>query len=116
MPYRKGRLYYVGLASDLKWRLGSHLKDRHSEKWGSFQRLLNGGRSAPKRAGVAHAPRDPAKAERQQSFPSKSPCRERLLRRFKRDIKEYQKKELSELTSASSRSSQSAGGTKRIVF
>ena len=34
--YRKGRLYYVGLASDLKWRLGAHLKDRHKEKWDRF--------------------------------------------------------------------------------
>src|SRR5579872_1414644 len=38
--YRKGRLYYVGLASDLKWRLGTHLKDRHKEKWDSFSVYL----------------------------------------------------------------------------
>ena len=29
----KGRLYYVGKASDLPKRLDQHLKDRHSESW-----------------------------------------------------------------------------------
>jgi Uri superfamily endonuclease len=38
--YRKGTLYYVGLASDLKWRLGNHLKDRHKEKWDAFSVYL----------------------------------------------------------------------------
>lgn len=38
--YKKRRLYYVGLASDLKWRLGAHLKDRHKEKWDSFSVYL----------------------------------------------------------------------------
>jgi predicted GIY-YIG superfamily endonuclease len=30
---RKGSLYCVGLASDLKRRLGAHLKDRHMNSW-----------------------------------------------------------------------------------
>jgi hypothetical protein len=38
--YRRGTLYYVGLASDLKWRLGAHLKDRHKAKWDSFSVYL----------------------------------------------------------------------------
>ena len=38
--YKKGRLYYVGLASDLRWRLGAHLKDRHKEKWDRFSVYL----------------------------------------------------------------------------
>jgi hypothetical protein len=34
--YRKDRLYYVGLTSDLFWRIKTHLKDRHAGKWDSF--------------------------------------------------------------------------------
>jgi hypothetical protein len=38
--YRKNRLYYVGLASNLKNRLKHHLKDRHAESWDSFSIYL----------------------------------------------------------------------------
>ncbi len=34
--YRKGNLYYVGLASNLRNRLKSHLKDRHAQTWDTF--------------------------------------------------------------------------------
>ena len=38
--YRRGRLYYVGLASNLPTRLGHHLKDRHSQSWDRFSVYL----------------------------------------------------------------------------
>ena len=38
--FRKGKLYYVGLASDLRWRLKHHLKGRHGERWDSFSVYL----------------------------------------------------------------------------
>lgn len=39
--YRKGRLYYVGLAStNLSSRLKQHLKDRHAQKWDEFSVYL----------------------------------------------------------------------------
>jgi len=38
--HRKGKLYYVGLASDLYWRLKSHLKDRHGTSWDRFSLYL----------------------------------------------------------------------------
>jgi Restriction Enzyme Adenine Methylase Associated len=38
--YRRGKLYYVGLASDLRWRLNAHLKDRHGEQWDRFSVYL----------------------------------------------------------------------------
>jgi len=38
--YRKNKLYYVGLASDLSWRLKAHLVDRHGEKWDAFSVYL----------------------------------------------------------------------------
>lgn len=38
--YRKGRLYYVGLASNLRRRLKSHLKDKHGSSWDKFSIYL----------------------------------------------------------------------------
>lgn len=34
--YRRNRLYYVGLAKDLRWRLKQHLRDRHGASWDRF--------------------------------------------------------------------------------
>jgi excinuclease UvrABC nuclease subunit len=31
--YRRDRLYYVGLASNLRSRLAHHLRDKHRGKW-----------------------------------------------------------------------------------
>ncbi|RJO66027.1 MAG: DUF2924 domain-containing protein [Myxococcales bacterium] len=38
--YRKGKLYYVGLASNLSNRLNTHLRDKHCESWDSFSVYL----------------------------------------------------------------------------
>lgn len=38
--YRKNKLYYVGLAYNLKNRLKHHLKDRHAQYWDSFSVYL----------------------------------------------------------------------------
>jgi hypothetical protein len=38
--YRQGKLYYVGLASNLRGRLTSHLKDRHGDSWDRFSVYL----------------------------------------------------------------------------
>lgn len=38
--YRRGRLYYVGLASNLMGRLKTHLRDRHREQWDRFSVFL----------------------------------------------------------------------------
>ena len=37
---KRGRLYYVGLASDLRIRLKTHLKDRHADTWDKFSVYL----------------------------------------------------------------------------
>lgn len=34
--YRRDKLYYIGLAADLKGRIRTHLKDRHKGKWDHF--------------------------------------------------------------------------------
>lgn len=38
--YRKNKLYYVGLASNLRSRLKHHLKDRHAGSWDRFSVYL----------------------------------------------------------------------------
>lgn len=38
--YKRGRLYYVGLATDLRGRVKYHLKDRHAKKWDTFSLYL----------------------------------------------------------------------------
>ncbi|MBU6410511.1 MAG: GIY-YIG nuclease family protein [Verrucomicrobia bacterium] len=38
--YRRGKLYYAGLASDLQWRLKHHLRDRHKNRWDTFSVYL----------------------------------------------------------------------------
>jgi hypothetical protein len=38
--YKKGRLYYVGLATDLRNRVKYHLKDKHAKKWDTFSLFL----------------------------------------------------------------------------
>jgi len=43
--YRRGRLYYVGLASNLRNRLRGHLKGRHAKQWDSFSVYLTIGDS-----------------------------------------------------------------------
>jgi Restriction Enzyme Adenine Methylase Associated len=43
--YRRGKLYYVGLASNLRIRLGHHLKDRHRDSWDTFSVYLTIGDS-----------------------------------------------------------------------
>lgn len=38
--YRKGKLYYVGLAANLRNRLKQHLRDRHGHSWDRFSVYL----------------------------------------------------------------------------
>jgi hypothetical protein len=38
--FRKGKLYYVGLASDLRGRLKNHLRKMHPKAWDSFSVYL----------------------------------------------------------------------------
>ncbi|MFH1715311.1 MAG: GIY-YIG nuclease family protein [Elusimicrobiota bacterium] len=38
--YKNNKLYYVGLASNLRNRLRHHLKDRHANRWDSFSIYL----------------------------------------------------------------------------
>ncbi|MEI8140076.1 MAG: GIY-YIG nuclease family protein [bacterium] len=41
--YRRGKLYYIGLATNLRTRLKQHLKDRHGGSWDQFSVYLTVG-------------------------------------------------------------------------
>ncbi|HYF48523.1 MAG TPA: hypothetical protein VEJ63_03915 [Planctomycetota bacterium] len=43
--FRRGKLYYVGLASDLRFRLKGHMKNRHRNSWDTFSVYLTIGDS-----------------------------------------------------------------------
>jgi predicted GIY-YIG superfamily endonuclease len=43
--YRRNKLYYIGLASNLRSRLAHHLRDRHKESWDRFSVYLTIGDS-----------------------------------------------------------------------
>jgi hypothetical protein len=43
--YRRGKLYYVGLASNLRSRLTHHLKDHHHDSWDRFSVYMTIGNS-----------------------------------------------------------------------
>jgi hypothetical protein len=45
--YRRDKLYYVGLAKNLRNRLKHHLRDKHQGKWDRFSVYLTIGWSAP---------------------------------------------------------------------
>src|SRR4030043_537653 len=38
--FRRGKLHYVGLASNLRARLGHHLRNRHQDSWDRFSVYL----------------------------------------------------------------------------
>jgi hypothetical protein len=94
--YRRDRLYYVGLARDLNWRLGAHLKDRHMGNWDSFSVYLTvDGQHMKELESLMLRVISPKPKGNKQS--GKFAMSENLRRRFTRDIKEYQRKELGEL-------------------
>lgn len=94
--YRKDRLYYIGLARDLSWRLGAHLKDRHMGKWDSFSVYLTvDGQHMKELESLMLRVIAPKPKGNKQS--GKFAVSENLRRRFTRDIKEFQKIELGEL-------------------
>jgi len=98
--YRKGQLYYVGLASDLKWRLAAHLKDRHKAKWDSFSIYLTANspylRELESLMLRVFSPKG-------NKISGKFAVSENLARRFKKDVNEYYKHEVRKLFGLGSR-------------
>jgi hypothetical protein len=94
--YRRGKLYYVGLASDLRWRLNAHLTDRLSESWDRFSVYLTvGDKHLRELESLLLRVVKPKPKGNVQS--GKFASSENLLRRFKRDIKAYHRAELNAL-------------------
>lgn len=91
--YRRGKLYYVGLASNLRWRLNAHLTDRLSQSWDRFSVYLTvGDKHLRELESLLLRVVKPKPKGNVQS--GKFTASENLLRRFKRDIKAYHRAEL----------------------
>jgi hypothetical protein len=88
--YRRGKLYYVGLASDLRWRLNQHLKDRHGKSWDKFNVYLTIGDTHIKELESLLLRVSKPAGNRQRGRFSRS---ENLLRRFATEIKSLQRTE-----------------------
>ena len=84
--YKGDRLYYVGLASNLKMRLGSHGRNQHGQNWDRFSVYLTiGDRSLRELEALLLRIVKP-KGNSQTGKFAKS---EDLKRRFGRDIRQY---------------------------
>ncbi|MBP7748483.1 MAG: DUF2924 domain-containing protein [Phycisphaerae bacterium] len=92
--YRRGRLYYVGLASNLCGRLNSHLRDRHGQSWDRFAVYLTGDNPHMKELEslVLRIVRPPG-----NRVAGKFAQAENLYRRFSREMKEHALRELADL-------------------
>lgn len=92
--YKGEKLYYVGLATNLRSRLKQHLKDRHGQAWDRFSVYLtiNDGHLKEMESlllRIAH----PVGNKQMGRFPK---C-ENLVKRFARDIKTLQREEITGL-------------------
>jgi hypothetical protein len=92
--YRRGKLYYVGLASNLKGRLGHHLKDRHRDSWDSFSVYLTIGDSHLRELESLIIRITEPSGNKQKGKFAKS---EDLRSRFRRDYKRLANSRLDEL-------------------
>lgn len=94
--YSHGKLYYVGLAGDLQWRLKRHLKDKHGESWDRFSVYLTIGDSHLKELEslLLRVIQPKPKGNTQSGRFANS---ENLHRKFRKDIKDLQAHELASL-------------------
>lgn len=92
--YKGDRLYYVGLASNLKMRLGSHGRNQHGQKWDRFSVYLTiGDRSLRELEALLLRIVKP-KGNTQVGKFAKS---EDLKRRFGKDVREHYRGEIRSL-------------------
>lgn len=89
--YRGDRLYYVGLASDLRTRLKHHLRDRHANTWDRFSIYITIGDHHLRELEALVLRIASPKGNRQRG---KLPRSEDLHRRFRKDIRCNQQEEL----------------------
>ncbi len=92
--YRKNKLYYVGLASNLRSRLRHHLRDRHADAWDSFSVYLTiGGQHLHELETLLLRIID-RKGNKQRGRFGKA---DDLKRKFRRELKRAQSEELEQL-------------------
>ncbi|MBI4617645.1 MAG: hypothetical protein HY720_28795 [Planctomycetes bacterium] len=89
--YRRGKLYYVGLAADLRNRLKHHLRDRHGGSWDRFSVYLTIGDHHLRELEALILRTVKPIGNKQKGKFARS---EDLRRRFRRDIKQSQQVEL----------------------
>jgi hypothetical protein len=83
--YRKEKLYYVGLAKNLRSRLKSHLHDRHGSSWDRFSVYLTiGEQHLRELESLILRIAQPEGNKQKGKFPKS----EDIRRRFARDVKE----------------------------
>ena len=83
--YRKEKLYYVGLAKNLRSRLKSHLHDRHGTSWDRFSVYLTIGEQHLRELESLILRIVQPKGNKQKG---KFPKSEDIRRRFARDVKD----------------------------
>jgi len=90
--YRREKLYYVGLASDLRWRLRQHLRDHHGQSWDRFSVYFTIGAEHLKELEtlILRLTGKPPGNKNKGKFKNS----ENLKRALKRDMKKYQRDEL----------------------
>lgn len=92
--YKGDKLYYVGLAIDLRRRLKQHLKDRHVDAWDRFSVYITiGDHHIKELESLLLRITRPAGNKQIGKF---AKC-ENLVRRFTRDIKTQQREEITGL-------------------
>jgi hypothetical protein len=93
--YKHDKLYYVGLASNLKWRLRQHLNDHHARSWDRFSVYFTIGDKHLKELEtlILHITKKPPGNKNKGKFKGS----DNLKRVVKRDIKNYQRSELLDL-------------------
>lgn len=89
--YRKKRLYYVGLATNLIGRLKTHFRDRHANTWDRFSIYLTKGDKHLKELETLAIRIAAPQGNRMKGTFVRS---ENLRRRFRRDIWHYMKQEM----------------------
>ena len=89
--FRRGKLYYVGLAHNLRSRLGSHLRDHHADSWDRFSVYLTIGETHLKELESLVLRIIKPKGNKQKG---KFLRAENLRKKFTNDIRRHQKDEL----------------------
>ena len=92
--YRRGKLYYVGLASNLRVRLKQHLHDKHHNKWDRFSvYLIIDGQATKELESLLLRIGKPDGNSTGGRFVRS----ENLSRRFAKDVREFHREHLEEI-------------------